>query len=376
MFKFAQHGKCGTWVSELLPHTAEDRRRHLLHQVDAHRGDQPRPGHHLHPDRAPDRPAGRSIGAWLSYGLGSENQNLPAFVVLISQGSGNQTDQPLLRPPVGQRLPADAASGRAASARGGDPVLYLSNPPGVDDATPPARCSTTSAQLNQLQLDEIGDPEIAHAHRPVRDGLPHADERAGADRPLARSRSDVSSCTAPSRRKPGTFAANCLLARRLAERGVRFVQLYPPRLGPARQPARRSIREPVPATSTSRPRPSIQDLKQRGLLDDTLVIWGGEFGRTVYCQGDADRRRTTAATTTRAASPCGWPAAASSRASPTARPTTSATTSSKDPVHVHDLHATILHCLGIDHTRLTFKFQGRDYRLTDVHGKVVKEILA
>ena len=168
---------------------------------------------------------------------------------------------------------------------------------------------------------------------------------------------------------------NCLLARRLAERGVRFIQLYPSRLGSAHEPAR--SRFAASACDTDQPSAAlIQDLKQRGLLDDTLVIWGGEFGRTVYCQGNSRPRTVTAATIIRDASRSGWRAAASSRASATARRTTIATTLREDPVHVHDLNATVLHCLGIDHTKLTYRFQGRDFRLTDVHGEVVRGILA
>ena len=252
-------------------------------------------------------------------------------------------------------------------------MLFLSNPPASSER--PARMLDDLAKLNQLKLERDRRPRDRHAHRPVRDGLPHADERAGADRPVEGTETRLravrprrAASRAPSRR-------NCLLARRLAERGVRFIQLFH-RGWDQHVNLPKQICRAVPRHRSGASAALITDLKQRGLLDDTLVVWGGEFGRTVYCQGkltadnygrdhhprcftDLDGRRRHQA-----------------GHRPTARPTTSATTSSKDPVHVHDLNATILHCLGIDHTKLTFKFQGRDFRLTDVFGNVVTETLA
>ena len=227
-----------------------------------------------------------------------------------------------------------------------------------------------------MRLEQTGDPEIATRIRQYEMAYPDAEQHAGADRPERRARVDVFELYGPDSRRPGSYAANCILARRLAERGVRFIQLFHPRLGSAQPPHRSDA--PRQCRDTDQPSAAlIKDLKQRGMLDDTLVIWGGEFGRGVAGQGHAGQPRVRGATITRAASPCGWPAAASSPASPTARPTSSATTSVENPVHVHDLHATMLHLLGIDHERLTFRLQGLDFRLTGVEpAKVVKGILA
>ena len=196
--------------------------------------------------------AGRpSIGSWLAYGLGSENQDLPAFVVLISQGTGNPTDQPLYDRLWGSGfLPTQYQGVKFRSV--GDPVLYLSNPPGVDDAHAPAHARRPGrAQPAEARRDRR--PGDRHAHRPVRDGLPHADVGAGADRPLAASRSTSSTCTARTSRKPGTFAANCLLARRLAERGVRFIQLFHRGWDQHTQPA--ASRSPASAATPTSRRP-------------------------------------------------------------------------------------------------------------------------
>ncbi len=253
-------------------------------------------------------------------------------------------------------------------------MLFLSNPPGITAERRRAMLDDVAA-LNRLKLDEYQDPEIAGAHRPVRNGLPHADGGAGAGRPVARSRRHVFERYGPESQKPGTFAANCLLARRLAERGVRFIQLYH-RGWDQHGDLPSGITQPVLRHRPAHRRAGRTTSKQRGLLDDTLVIWGGEFGRTVYSPGRAHRRRTTAATITRAASASGWPAAASSAGIVYGETDDFCYNIVSDPVHVHDLNATILHLLGIDHTRLTYRYQGRDYRLTDVHGEVVKGVLA
>ena len=291
--------------------------------------------------------AGRpSIGAWLSYGLGSENQDLPAFVVMISQGSGNPNDQPLYDRLWGSGFLPTQLSGREVPL-GGDPVLYLSDPAGLRRQRAPPILDDL-AQLNQIELEAVRRSGDRHAHRAVRDGVPDADVGAGADRPLERAGAARSSCTARTRASPARFAANCLLARRLAERGVRFIQLFHRGWDQHTQPAEADSR-PVPATPTSRRAALIQDLKQRGLLDDTLVVWGGEFGRTVYCQG-----KLTADNYGRDHHPrCFtiWMAGGGIKPGITYGETDDFCYNiAQDPVHVHDLHATMLHCLGIDHT--------------------------
>jgi hypothetical protein len=368
-FAFARHGRSGAWVSELLPHTAR-----VVDDLCFVRS--------LHTEAINHDPAvtffqtgaqlaGRpSMGAWVSYGLGSDSRDLPAFVVLLSQGSGNPNDQPLYDRLWGSGfLPTRYQGIRFRS--GGDPVLYLSNPAGLDDRTR-RRLLDDLARLNQLRLAEVGDPEIATriaqyelAYR-MQTSVPELLDVSGEPR-------HVFDLYGPEARTPGTYAANCLLARRLAERGVRFIQLYhrgwdqhtnlPRQLaGQCRDTDRASAA-------------LVTDLKRRGLLDDTLVVWGGEFGRTVYCQGtltaddygrDHHPRCFTA-----------WLAGGGVRGGMTFGETDDYCYNiTRDPVHVHDLQATILHCLGIDHRRLTFLFQGRHHRLTDVHGNVVRAVLA
>ena len=227
--------------------------------------------------------AGRpSIGAWLAYGLGSENQDLPAFVVMISQGTRQSERSAALRPAVGQRLSADAISGREVPLGRRSGAVPVESRRASTTATR-RRCSTTWRKLNQMQPGGIRRSGDRDAHRAVRDGVPDADVGAGADRSLEGAASTSSSCTGPTRASPGTFAANCLLARRLAERGVRFVQLFHRGWD---QHAKLPKQIAGQCRDTDQPSAAlVQDLKQRGLLDDTLVVWGGEFGRTVYCQG-------------------------------------------------------------------------------------------
>ena len=368
-FKFAQYGNCGAWVSELLPHTAK-----VVDGLCFVKS--------MHTEAINHDPAitffqtgaqlaGRpSIGSWLSYGLGSENRDLPAFVAMVSQGSGNVADQPLYDRLWGSGfLPTKFQGIKFRSV--GDPVLFLSNPAGVDDATR-RRQLDDLARLNQLKLAEFGDPEIATriaqyemAYR-MQTSVPELTNVA--DEP-----EHVFDLYGPNSRKPGTFAANCLLARRLAERGVRFIQLFH-----RGWDQHTSLPKQIAAQCDDTDQASaalVIDLKRRGLLDDTLVVWGGEFGRTVYCQGkltaeDYGRDHHPRCFTI-------WLAGAGIKPGTTHGETDDYSYNiAKDSVHVHDLHATILHCLGLNHTQLTYKFQGRDYRLTDVHGKVVKEILA
>ncbi len=368
-FHFAQHGQSGAWLSELLPHTAR-----VADQLCFIKS--------MHTEAINHDPAitffqtgaqlaGRpSIGSWASYGLGSENRDLPAFVVLLSNGTGNPADQPLYdRLWSSGFLPTQHQGIKFRSA--GDPVLFLSNPAGLEV---PARRRMLDdlARLNQLQLDEFGDPEIATriaqyelAYR-MQTSVPELADVSGEPQ-------SVFDLYGPEARQPGTFAANCLLARRLAERGVRFIQLFHRGWD---QHTKLPKQLPGQCRDTDQPGAAlVTDLKQRGLLDDTLVVWGGEFGRTVYCQGkltkdDYGRDHHPRCFTL-------WLAGGGIRPGVTFGETDDFSYNiTRDPVHVHDLHATLLHCLGIDHTRLTFKFQGRHHRLTDVHGEVVKGILA
>lgn len=367
-FKFAQHGQSGAWLSELLPHTA--RVADDLCFIKS-----------MHTEAINHDPAitffqtgaqlaGRpSIGSWLSYGLGSENQDLPAFVALLSNGSGNPMDQPLYDRLWGSGfLPTNHQGIKFRS--GADPVLFLSNPAGID-ASDRRRMLDDLAKLNEIQLAEQGDPEIS-----TRISQYELAYRMQTSVPELMDISQESNSTidlyGPEARTPGTFAANCLLARRLAERGVRFIQLFHRGWD---QHAKLPAQIAGQCRDTDQPSAGlIQDLKQRDLLKDTLVIWGGEFGRTAYCQG-----RLTAEDYGRDHHPrcfSMWLAGGGIRPGMTFGETDDYSYNIvRNPVHVHDLHATLLHCLGIDHTKLTFKFQGRQHRLTDVHGQVVKEII-
>jgi hypothetical protein len=368
-FRFDQHGRSGTWLSELLPHTARVADDLCFIRT-------------MHTEAINHDPAitffqtgaqlvGRpSIGSWLSYGLGSENRDLPAFVALLSNGTGNPNDQPLYDRLWSSGFLPTKHQGIKFRASG-DPVLFLSNPEGFDP-TARRRMLDDLAKLNQMQLAEFGDPEIATriaqyelAYR-MQTSVPELTD-------VSHEPASVFDLYGPESRKPGTFAANCLLARRLAERGVRFIQLFHRGWD---QHTKLPTQLAGQCRDTDQPSAAlVEDLKQRGLLDDTLVVWGGEFGRTVYCQGrltkdDYGRDHHPRCFTL-------WLAGGGTRPGLTFGETDEYCYNIvRDPVHVHDLHATLLHCLGIDHTKLTFKFQGRHYRLTDVHGNVVKELLA
>jgi len=368
LFKFAQHGQSGAWLSELLPHTAK-----IADELCFVKS--------MHTEAINHDPAitffqtgaqlaGRpSIGAWVSYGLGSENQDLPAFVVMVSQGSGNPLDQPLYDRLWGSGfLPTQYQGVKFRSA--GDPVLYLSNPPGLSGSVR-RRFLDDLVKMNQLNAEKSGDPEITTriaqyemAYR-MQTSVPELTD-------LSKEPDHVFELYGPDSRKPGTFAANCLLARRLTERGVRFIQLFH-----RGWDQHAKLPQQIDGQSRDTDQASaalILDLKQRGLLKDTLVIWGGEFGRTVYCQG-----KLTASDYGRDHHPrCFtiWMAGAGIKPGITHGETDDYCYNiTRDPVHVHDLQATILHCLGIDHTKLTFKYQGRHFRLTDVSGEIVKSIL-
>lgn len=365
LFKFAQRGKSGAWVSDLMPHLAE-----VADDVCFIKS--------VHTEAINHDPAvtfiqtgaqlaGRpSLGGWLSYGLGSENADLPSFVVLIS-GTG---DQPLYDRLWGSGfLPTKYAGVKFRSQ--GDPVLFLSDPPGINRELR-RELLDDLAELNGEKLRTTGDPEVA-----TRIAQYEMAFRMQASVPelvdLASEPVSTFDLYGEEARKPGTFAWNCLMARRLCERGVRFVQLFH-RGWDQHLELPKNIA--IQCAATDRASAAlVKDLKQRGLLDDTLIVWGGEFGRTVYCQGkltaeDYGRDHHPRCFTV-------WLAGAGVKAGTSWGETDDfGYNIVRNPVHVHDLNATILHLLGIDHTRLTFKFQGRHYRLTDVHGEVVKGVLA
>jgi hypothetical protein len=369
MFKFAQHGANGQWLSELLPHTAK-----VADDICIIRSMNTEAINHdpaiTYIQTGSQQPGRPSLGAWLSYGIGSENQNLPAFIVLISLASNGANDQPLFGRLWGSGFLPSVHQGVKLRSKG-DPVLYLSNPPGIDGDRRRALLDGLS-KLNSMTGKSFGDPEVATriaqyemAYR-MQSSVPELMD-------LSKEPESVFEAYGPESKKPGTFAANCLLARRLAERGVRFVQLYH-RGWDQHGALPKLIRSQC--SDTDQPSAAlIRDLKNRGLLDETLVIWGGEFGRTVYCQGalkpdDYGRDHHGRCFSI-------WMAGGGIKGGITYGESDDfGYNVVKDPVHVHDLNATLLRCLGLDHTRLTFRYQGRDFRLTDVEGKVVDGILA
>ncbi len=367
LFKFAQYGKSGAWVSELLPHTAgvADQLCFIKSMFTEAINHDPAVTFFQTGSQLAGRP---SIGAWLAYGLGSESKDLPAFVVMVSSGSGTG-DQPLADRMWGSGfLPTKYQGVKFRS--GGDPVLYLSNPAGMSESGR-RRFLDDLSKMNQVEIDEFGDPEISTriaqyemAYR-MQTSVPELTD-------LSKEPARIFDLYGPDSRKPGTFAANCLLARRLAERGVRFIQLFHRGWDQHNQLPKNIALQCGDIDQACAG--LIQDLKERGLLEDTLVVWGGEFGRTVYCQGkltsdDYGRDHHPRCFTV-------WMAGAGVKPGITHGETDDFCYNiTHDPVHVHDLHATILHTLGIDHTRLTFKFQGRHYRLTDVAGSVVNSVL-
>ncbi|MEQ8848927.1 DUF1501 domain-containing protein [Botrimarina sp.] len=365
-FDFAQHGKHGAWVSELLPHTAK-----VVDELCVVRS--------MHTDAINHDPAitffqtgsqnaGRpSIGAWLSYGLGSLNDNLPTFCVLVSKGG---TGQPIYSRLWGSGFLPSTHQGVQLRA-GADPVLYLNNPEGQNRAARRALLDRL-ADLHQLQHEATGDPRVLErieqyemAFR-MQASVPDVTDLSGES-------DETLDLYGPDAREPGTFAANCLLARRLAERGVRFVQLFH-RGWDQHDNLPSDIRRQCAATDQGAAA-LVTDLKRRGMLEDTLVVWGGEFGRTAYSQG-----ALTADNYGRDHHPrcfTMWLAGGGVKPGLVYGETDDFSYNiTKDPVHVHDLHATMLHLLGVDHERLTYKHQGRRYRLTDVHGNVVQDLIA
>jgi len=365
-FGFTRHGANGTWVSDLLPHTAK-----VVDDLCIVRSMYTEAINHdpaITFFQSGSQIAGRpSMGAWVHYGLGSDNEDLPAFVVLITPG---KVDQPLYARLWGSGfLPSEHQGVQFRSGK--DAVLYLGNPDGV------------SRESRRLLLDRLRD---LHAHAAEQLGDGEVDGRIAqyemsyrmqASVPgvmdVANESEETFELYGPDSRKPGTFAANCLLARRLAERGVKFVQLYHQGWDQHDNLPRdieRQCRETDQASAAL-----LTDLKRRGLLDDTLVVWGGEFGRTSYSQG-----KLTATNYGRDHHPrcfTVWMAGGGAKPGLVYGATDDFSYNVIErPVHVHDFHATLLRLLGIDHERLTYLYQGRRFRLTDVHGKVIEDLLA
>jgi len=369
IFQFKQYGQSGTWISELLPHhgkIVDDIAIVKTVNTDAINHD-PAITFIQTGFMQPGRP---SMGSWVSYGLGSENHDLPAFVVLICQSSALNTDQPLFSRLWSSGFLPSRYQGVNFRA-GGDPVLYLSDPAGIDKTTRRRMLDTVKA-LNEIREKSFADPEIdtrisqyEMAYK-MQTSVPELTD-------LSKEPDHVFDLYGPDSHRPGTYAASCLLARRLAERNVRFIQIYK-RGWDQHNDLPRDLR--LQCESVDEPSAAlIQDLKQRGLLDETLVIWGGEFGRTVYCQG-----KLTEANYGRDHHPrcfAMWMAGGGIKGGVTKGETDDYSYNVvADPVHVHDIQATILRCLGVDHKRLTYKFQGRHFRLTDVAGEVVSDLLA
>lgn len=366
-FGYRSCGQSGTRVSELLPYTGK-----VIDDICVIRSMHTEAINHdpaiTFIQTGSQQPGRPSLGAWASYGLGSEAEDLPAFLVLISHGSGSDANQGLLERLWGSGfLPSSHQGVKLRSS--GDPVLYLNDPKGIDRSLRREMLDRIAA-INEQKLRETGDPEIATrisqyemAYR-MQSSVPDLVD-------LSQESESTFQLYGEDARKPGTFAANCLLTRRLFEKGVRFVQLYHRGWDqhgglPANIPKQcHDIDQPQAAL--------IADLKQRGMLDDTLIIWGGEFGRTVYGQGglqdnygrDHHGRCFSM-----------WLAGGGIRGGHVLGQTDDyAYNIVQNPVHIHDLNATILHCMGFDHERLTFRYQGRDFRLTDIHGHVVSDIL-
>ncbi len=379
-FKFAQYGKSGAWLSELLPHHREvvDDLCFVKSMYTEAINHDPAITFFQTGSQIAGRP---SFGSWLSYGLGSLNADLPSFIVLVS---ANQADQPLYARLWGSGF-LDSRHQGVQFRSGKDAVLYLSNPDGVCASGRRAMLDKLSA-LNRLSYEQELDPEIESriaqyemAFR-MQTSVPEATD-------LSQESAEVLDMYGAESRTPGTFAANCVLARRLAERGVRFIQLYHQgwdHHGSLPAGIRQQCLETDQASAAL-----VKDLKQRGMLEDTLVVWGGEFGRTAYSQG-----KLTATDYGRDHHPrcfTMWLAGGGVKPGITYGRTDdysyniadaegNAISPTKDAftpgaVHVHDLQATLLHLLGVEHTALTFKHQGRHFRLTDVHGHVVRELI-
>lgn len=369
IYQFQQHGESGTWVSELMPHTAriaDDLCFIKSLHTDAINHD-PAITFLMTGSQLPGRP---SIGSWLSYGIGSENQNLPAFVVMASRGSGRPNGQPLYQRLWGSGfIPSQHQGVRFGG--GSDPVHYLNNPKGIEEGDRKEWLAALS-KMNQIKQHETFNPEIE-----TRISQYEMAFRMQTSVPDLTDLSDEPQSTfdlyGEEARQPGTYAANCLLARRMAERGVRYIQLFHRGWDqhvnlPKQLPGQ--CRDTDQASAAL-----VTDLKQRGLLDDTLVIWGGEFGRTIYCQETLSHENYGRDHHPRCFTM--WVAGGGFRPGLSYGATDEFSYNvAEQPVSVHDFHATILHTLGFNHERFTYRHQGRDYRLTDVHGNVVHDLLS
>jgi hypothetical protein len=365
-FSFSQYGQYGSWFSELLPHTASiaddlcvlkslytEAINHdpalTFFQTGAQVGNRP------------------SMGAWLSYGLGSENKNLPAYCVLLSRGKGNGQGV-YSKLWTNGFLPSSHQGVQFSNI--GSPILYLGNPDGLSHQER-GKMMDVIAGLNQKSYEELGDPEIytrirqyEMAYR-MQTAVPEVTD-------LSKEPESIIRMYGPDCQVPGTYAANCLLARKLSENGVRFVQLYHQGWD-----GHKNLPAEIAGQCKDTDQPSaalIKDLKQRGLLDETLVIWGGEFGRTNYCQGPLTRDNYGRDHHPRCFSV--WMAGGGIKPGTFGETDEFGYNIVSNPVHVHDFHATMLHLMGIDHEKLIFKHLGRRYRLTDVAGNVVKGLIA
>lgn len=365
-FAFKRHGECGAWVSDQLPHTAKvvDDLCFVKSVYTEAINHGPAVTFMQSGSQFPGRP---TMGAWLSYGLGSSNEDLPAFVVMVTKGQGGQ---PLVARFWGSGFLPSKHDGVQLRSDA-DAVLYLNSPKGID-RTSRRQALDRIQELHQHRLEQTSDPELETriaqyelAYR-MQSSIPEVTNIADESPETLRMYGD-------DVQKPGTFAANCLLARRFAERGVRFIQLYHSgwdHHGGLPKGFKHKCSQTDQPTAAL-----IQDLKARGMLDDTLVVWGGEFGRTNYCQGKMSngnfgRDHHPSCFTM-------WMAGGGVKPGYSHGITDDFSYNvASGGVHVHDLHATILHLLGIDHERLTYKYQGRHFRLTDVHGKVVKPLLS
>ncbi len=364
---FAQYGESRAWISELLPFTsriAEDICIIKTMHTEAINHD-PAVTFFQTGNQQPGRP---SMGSWLSYGLGSENKNLPAYCVLLSRGQGNI--QPLASRLWGNGFLSSIHQGVQLRS-GSEPVLYLQNPEGMDSVGR-RNMLDRIVQLNHLQEAEFGDPEIT-----TRIAQYEMAYRMQTSVPGVMDFSDEKESTyklyGPDALKPGTYASNCLLARRLSERGVRFVQLY--HMGWDAHYDLPGMTGRLAKDTDQASAALVQDLKNRGMLDETLVIWGGEFGRTNYSQGEITPTHYGRDHHPRCFTI--WMAGGGIKPGIVHGETDEfGYNIVKDPVHVHDFQATLLHLFGYDHEKFVYKHQGRRYRLTDVAGKVVQSILA
>ena len=370
-FQQYDNGGDGAWVSDLLPYTAK-----MVKDIAIVRSMHTEAINHdpaiTYITTGNERPGKPSLGAWLSYGLGSENENLPSFIVMTPSWTGRRSAQALYHRLWGAGfLPSEMQGALLRSE--GDPVLFLSNPEGV---TPTARKKMLDAlvKLNEQHYEQIGDPEtqarIAQYEMAFRmqSSVPELMDISGEP-------DHVFELYGPDSRKPGTFAYSCILARRMAEKGVRFVQMFH-----RGWDQHGNLTGDLPKQCKDIDQPSwalVEDLKQRGMLEDTLVLWGGEFGRTIYCQGALSRENYGRDHHPRCFSI--WAAGGGIQGGVVYGETDDYSYNVvKDPVHIRDLNATILNQLGIDHTRLTYRYQGLDHRLTGVEApaRVVQEILA